>query len=581
MSAARLACVTVVLLLSFAVDRAEAAPAGVDIGLFRPPATAGGLLSIDSAYTAGHLKVAASLFVDYAHEPLVLRAAGGGTVAATLRHQLTLQAAVSASFWNRLEIGVVIPAILYQRGDAAGDGSRPSTSAIGDFRLEAKVHLAAIPLGGGGRAVGFGLAVGLGLPTGDPAALAGNDGVTVWPRLMVTFLVRPVELVLELGAVLRGSRILEDVAVGQQLRFGLGARVAIYRGLGITATLAGAGALSGTRGEVGVPLEILAGPDYRWKKVPIDVLIAAGRGLTEGLGAPNARVVVGLRYQPRVVLDRDRDGVPDVEDRCPREAGERRNAGCPDRDRDQDGLLDGDDRCPDQAGPRSNQGCPDTDADHDGVVDRLDRCVDVPGPADNAGCPYGDRDKDGALDRDDRCPDEAGPSHNGGCPDLDADQDGIPDRLDRCPQEKENFNGVEDDDGCPDLGPELAVLTEKSIDIRRQIFFETRKATIKGASFQVLVAVAKIIELHPEIAKLRIEGHTDSQGGRAYNLRLSQARAEAVRKHLVEVLGVDATRLTSQGFGPDQPIADNRTDAGRARNRRTSFMIEEKRGSER
>src|SRR4029453_16972992 len=101
------------------------------------------------------------------------------------------------------------------------------------------------------------------------------------------------------------------------------------------------------------------------------------------------------------------------------------------------------------------------DGDGDTVVDRLDKCAEVAGPAENEGCPWPDRDGDKILDRDDQCPDEPGMVENRGCPDRDGDGDGIVDRLDKCPKEKEIFNGFEDEDGCPDKGPELAILTEK------------------------------------------------------------------------------------------------------------------------
>src|SRR5436853_360027 len=80
--------------------------------------------------------------------------------------------------------------------------------------------------------------------------------------------------------------------------------------------------------------------------------------------------------------------------------------------------------------------------------------------------------------------------------------------------------------------------------------------------------VAKVLTLHPEVTKVRVEGHTDNIGGHAYNMKLSQARAEAVRNHLISVNGVDGGKLTSQGFAFDRPIGDNKTAKGRAKNRR-------------
>ena len=79
----------------------------------------------------------------------------------------------------------------------------------------------------------------------------------------------------------------------------------------------------------------------------------------------------------------------------------------------------------------------------------------------------------------------------------------------------------------------------------------------------MLEAVAKILKEHPEIKKVRVEGHTDNRGGKSMNQRLSQRRAAAVVTWLVTKGGVEKSRLTSEGFGMDRPIADNATDEGR------------------
>jgi OOP family OmpA-OmpF porin len=81
----------------------------------------------------------------------------------------------------------------------------------------------------------------------------------------------------------------------------------------------------------------------------------------------------------------------------------------------------------------------------------------------------------------------------------------------------------------------------------------------------------------PEIKKIRVEGHTDNVGGQAHNMKLSQGRANAVRDYLVGK-GIDGARMESVGFGPDKPIASNKTAKGRAENRRTEFNIIEREG---
>jgi outer membrane protein OmpA-like peptidoglycan-associated protein len=82
--------------------------------------------------------------------------------------------------------------------------------------------------------------------------------------------------------------------------------------------------------------------------------------------------------------------------------------------------------------------------------------------------------------------------------------------------------------------------------------------------------VARILKEHPVLVRLEIAGHTDSRGAHDYNVQLSQDRAEAVRRYLVEK-GVEPSRLVAKGYGPDQPIDTNDTVAGRQKNRRTEF----------
>ena len=96
----------------------------------------------------------------------------------------------------------------------------------------------------------------------------------------------------------------------------------------------------------------------------------------------------------------------------------------------------------------------DADRDGDGIPDSVDRCPDEPedydGFQDDDGCPDRDNDNDGVPDKADACPNTPGPPENFGCPILDRDGDGIPDHLDKCPDEPEDYDGFEDEDGCPD-----------------------------------------------------------------------------------------------------------------------------------
>lgn len=124
----------------------------------------------------------------------------------------------------------------------------------------------------------------------------------------------------------------------------------------------------------------------------------------------------------------------------------------------------------------------------------------------------------------------------------------------------------------PKPEPPRVEVKEDRIEVTETIFFDFNKATIRSDSFGLLDEIARVINEHPEIAKIRVEGHTDSVGGAAYNLTLSRKRADAVTKYLVDK-GVAPTRLATEGYGLTQPLDDNETEDGRAKNRRVAFTI--------
>jgi outer membrane protein OmpA-like peptidoglycan-associated protein len=194
-------------------------------------------------------------------------------------------------------------------------------------------------------------------------------------------------------------------------------------------------------------------------------------------------------------------------------------------------------------------GCPDADPENDSDNDGFDDEVDH--------CPYDAEDFDNTDDLD-------------GCPDTDNDGDGLLDINDRCPNAKEDMNGVEDDDGCPEDG--RAKLSGKRIEITERVYFDTGKTTIKPESYGLLDEVAQVLAQNPQITLLRVEGHTDDQGADLNNLKLSQGRAEEVRNYLIQ-RGVSPDRLVAAGFGEGQPVASNKTEDGRATNRRVEFIV--------
>ena len=257
--------------------------------------------------------------------------------------------------------------------------------------------------------------------------------------------------------------------------------------------------------------------------------------------------------------DTDGDGIYDKDDACPDVAGLKQFNGCPDTDGD--GIVDGSDACPTEFGLAALNGCPDRDGD--GIADKDDACPDVAGPKQFNGCP--DTDGDGVPDKDDKCPTVAGPKENGGCPFLDADKDGVADKDDDCP----TVYGPASNRGCPEVTNEA--LEDLKVQARA-VYFNSGKATFKTGDKETparLDAIKEILKNYPN-AKFSIEGHTDSTGSAKINDKLSQERAEAVMNALIQ-RGVNPENLVAKGFGSSQPVASNKTAAGKAQNRRTEI----------
>ncbi len=275
-------------------------------------------------------------------------------------------------------------------------------------------------------------------------------------------------------------------------------------------------------------------------------------------------------------LDTDGDDVPDYLDKCPgtpaQAYGQIDEHGCP-LDSDGDGVPDYLDECPntpaEAQGAVDNKGCL-LDADNDGVADYLDQCPNTPVEAhqfiDEKGCPL-DSDGDGVFDYLDECPntpiEALGLVDNKGCL-LDSDNDGVPDYLDKCP----HLAGIAENNGCPAVKKEVRTLLTKAM---KGIQFETGKSVIKKSSYAILDLISSIFIENPDY-RVEIQGHTDNVGNPQKNLILSEKRANSVRDYLIGK-GVPESQLTAKGYGDTKPIADNKTKAGRAENRRVEFSI--------
>jgi outer membrane protein OmpA-like peptidoglycan-associated protein len=297
------------------------------------------------------------------------------------------------------------------------------------------------------------------------------------------------------------------------------------------------------------PVEVLGG--FKWlPDFGFTLGVGGSAGVTDGYGAPDWRVFGMLGYTmpaDEKEPDADGDGIPDELDKCPTEAEDfddfQDEDGCPDLDNDGDGILDVDDKCPNDP-------------------------EDIDGFEDEDGCPDPDNDGDGILDVDDQCPNDAGSPENNGCPDPDRDGDGVPDRIDNCPDEP----GTAENQGCQEK--QLVVIGEGQLDILEKVYFKTGSAKLQKRSWALLDNVAAVLIAHPEIKKIRVEGHSDKTGSLKFNMILSKKRANTVVRYLVGRGQVTKSRLVAKGFGPKKPLVPNaKTKQEQAMNRRVEFHL--------
>jgi OOP family OmpA-OmpF porin len=214
--------------------------------------------------------------------------------------------------------------------------------------------------------------------------------------------------------------------------------------------------------------------------------------------------------------------------------------------------------------------CP-LDSDGDGVPDYTDICRGTPKgiEVDELGCPY-DLDADGVPDYLDRC--ENTPFNvevdNNGCP-ADSDLDGVPDYLDQCPG---TLAGMQvDEKGCEliPVVPEPVIEEPEELDeiiLSSETSFAFSSAELKPSAFRELEKLLSVMKKYP-MSRWKIEGHTDNIGSEAGNLQLSLLRAESVANYFIS-RGIPKVRFVIEGLGSKQPIADNKTDEGREKNRR-------------
>lgn len=443
-------------------------------------------------------------------------------------------------------------AVLTALSSAPAMGQRPGTVEVGGFGAYTRFDRSlAFDNGfGGGGWLGIFIAPGLALEGSGlyiPTTSPGSTDATLIPlnaRLVFAQPVAgPVAVLVGAGYVHnmygRTGNVSDDGVSGLfGLRFGLGPNVAI---------------------RIAAVEDFIPSPRNQSGSVSNNWNFAVQGGLSALLGKSSPK-------------DGDRDGLADGMDACPNtqpgDAVDSRGCSLP-KDGDADGVVDANDRCGNSPpGDKVDaRGCSlPKDADGDAIADAIDRC---PGtrPAervDAAGCPM-DSDGDGVVDSADKCP--ATPAGEkidaAGCPlPKDSDMDGVHDPVDRCARTPAGERV--DTNGCPVLfneGQRTLVL--------QGVTFQTGSPLLTAQARAALERIAISLAAQPGL-RVEVAGYTDDRGSSATNLRLSRARADAVRGYLIE-RGVGPDQLTAQGFGEGDPIDTNATASGRSRNRRVEL----------
>ncbi len=540
----------------------SASAEGVALDRFDPAPAGDRMFGVPSAYVAGEFTPRAMVLFDYAHDPLVLRKnSNDDAVGTVVSSQLMMHLDLGLALFHRLNLDVDLPFALFQAGTSpALNGTTlasPGSAQVGDLSVGTRLSL----YGTTESPFQFALSCRAWFPTGShgtgsyvsdgavrwlpEVVLGGKTDRFVWSFAAGPKLARPENVATLVQGTLFKAGAGAAVLLGADRQFQIGPEVSFTT---TTAKLDQAAA----------GVEVLLGARYRFLH-DFEAGLAAGPGLGNGAGTPDARVVGLVAYSPPNKQDRDRDGIEDRVDACPDTPGiasdDPQKNGCPPpSDRDHDGILDADDACPD------TPGVPDPDPKKNGC----------PKEAPPAVVEVVDSDGDGIPDDKDACPHEKGPANDdpkkNGCP-LDTDGDGIPDDKDACPLDKGPPSDDPKKNGCP-----LVFVRGDEIRILEQVQFDTGKTIIKAASDPLLDEVAKVILGHSEIRLIEVQGHTDNVGRPNANQVLSDGRAKAVQKALLK-RGVAAARLRAVGYGQTRPIADNATEAGRATNRRVQFIV--------
>ena len=597
--------------MSGMIPTARAAEPSTDVNTqrFTPTIDGRNFLGVDDAALPGN-GPGGGIVYNHAANPLVYRFDDPTMKEAIVVGSLDTFDAMAFYTWKPVRFGVDVP-LHFTGGDYVDSGF-----AMGDVRLEGKAQV----LDRRTAPVGVSVLADVAFPTGEGARFVGAVspifGATVAAAVGKTW-VAAANLGIHGGAAAE----LRDLTWGTRFNWGAGLSVPIIEPLRAIGEIEGDLSLDTPDVAGAAPIEWMVGARLDITR-ELQISAGGGTGLTQGVGAPDYRLTAGVHWIPapgkakKPAGDRDGDGLPDATDLCPDQPedknGRNDEDGCPDA-----GFTPTRFEVQDPAGARISGATlqiiagPETGkyalgngemtrALHPGGYnvhvaaagyDPVDAPMEIP---------KGDRfERIFVLQ----------PAAAGGVVVMnvknDADQgiaalvtvlgqgrkfttgpDGLGEqRVDAGDVElsvwAENYSPERvkahvDKGGKVNvvavLHPSRVVVLADRVDIRDKIFFEFDSAVIKAESFRILDDVAATLDNHPEIRLLEVQGHTDDQGSEAYNKRLSQKRAEAVRSYLITA-GIAGDRLLAGGYGESEPLQPGTTEEAREANRRVVFRI--------
>lgn len=346
---------------AIAASAAGAAADGLDGERFTPATGAEGGFVSEHPAVPFHLGWSLGMFLHYADDPVVEVDATGAVIGAPLHTAFTADLVGSLGLFGRLELGVHVPVHLVYDGDPYG--ALAASAGLGDLRLVPKIAL--LRRGSLERHVLLGLALPVRFPTGDDDALRGAGGLTAGAQLLFAAHAGRFGAGASAGYRWRAEHPAglpwgDGVALGGWMSFGVTDRLAL-RADAFAEKIVGADAGGGAD----FPIEVLGGLEYRTGG--LGIYGGGSFGLTDGVGAPDLRAILGVRYRRSApdrqgFKDSDGDRVLDKDDAAPYEPedfdGYRDEDGAPDPDNDGDGVLDEDDECPELTGEPERRGCP-------------------------------------------------------------------------------------------------------------------------------------------------------------------------------------------------------------------------------